>query len=368
MGRIPYTPYYGTVDATPLFLIVLAEYTNWAGDLSLFRELRGAVEAALRWIDDYGDHDGDGYLDYASDGGARLINQGWKDAGGSIIDSRGRVAEAPIALVEVQGYVYRARCLMAELFQRDGDGARATALRDRADALRERFNRDFWMEDAGYYALALERGGRQVDAISSNPAHAIWTGIIDRRRLDAVVERLMADDMYSGWGVRTLSTQERGYNPVGYHLGTVWPHDNAFIAAGLRAEGFNDEACRIFAGLLAAARHFEHNRLPELFAGYAYGDFQVPVRYPVACHPQAWAAGSIPHLLQAMLGLRPDALAGRLRVVNPTLPKAIDRVELEHVRCGGGEVTLRFERKQDGDLAVDVERVSGDLDVSVESD
>lgn len=363
MGEIPYSPYYGTVDATPLFLVLLGEYTRWTGDLSLFQELRGAVEGALRWMKEYGDHDGDGYVDYCSEGGKHLINQGWKDSGNGVVDAAGRIAEPPIALVEVQGYVFRAKKLVADLFEQTGDPRRAQTLRREADELRARFNRDFWMEDKRFYALALAKGGRKVDAITSNPGQALWTGIIDDAHVEPVVERLMASDMYSGWGVRTLSSRERAYNPIGYHLGTVWPHDNSLIAAGLREHGFEAHACRIFSDLLQAASHFDEYRLPEVFAGFSRSDYGVVVRYPVACHPQAWAAGTIPFILQVLLGLEPDPQRARLVVSRPTLPRFVDKLEIERLRVGAAEADLCFERGDDDQLSVHVDAVRGELHV-----
>ncbi len=366
MGEIPYTPYYGSVDSTPLFLILLGEYTRWTGDLTLFRALRPSVERALRWIDEYGDHDGDGYVDYQSDGTHRLINQGWKDSGNSIVDARGQVAEPPIALVEVQGYVFRAKMSCAWLFQRAGDPQRGQALTREAEELKERFNRDYWLPDKGFYALALQRGGQTADAISSNPGQALWTGIVSEEHAAAVAARLMAPDMYSGWGVRTLSTAELAYNPVAYHLGTVWPHDNALIAAGLRRHGYDEQACRIFSDLLAAASNFEGFRLPEVFSGFSRDEFGVPVRYPVACHPQAWASGSIPFLLQDLLGLLPDPTNDRLRIRRPRLPKSIRRVHFGGLRVGDDQLDLLFERTTGDKLTVEVLSRTGRLDVAVE--
>lgn len=365
LGLVPHTPYYGTVDATPLFLVLLGEYTRWAGELSLFWELQSSVDAALRWIDHFADHDGDGFTDYTAASGDRLINQGWKDSGNAIVDAGGRLAEPPIALVEVQGYVFLAKRSIAELFERSGDGERAQRLRREAAALRERFNREFWCADKEYYALALQRGGRAADAISSNPGQALWTGIIDERRVRAVVDRLMSPAMYSGWGIRTLSADERAYNPVGYHRGTVWPHDNALIVAGMRRHGCDEEARRVFGDLLEAATYFEDYRLPETFAGYGREQYGVPVRYPVACHPQAWASGAIPFMLQVLLGVEPDAFSGRLFVRRPALPSFVDRLEWQGLRVGGSEVDLTFSQR-DGQLSVEVTRRSGELEVIVE--
>lgn len=364
-GAIPYNPYYGTADATPLFLILLYEYTRWSGELSLFHELRSAVDSALSWIDEHGDHDGDGYVDY-SGRESRLINQGWKDSGAAIVDSQGRVAEPPIALVEVQGYVFLAKQLAAELFERAGDPSRSERLRLQCRELFERFNREYWLEDKQFYALALQRVKRPVDAVSSNPGHALWAGIVAEERREGVVRRLMADDMYSGWGIRTLSRDERAYNPIGYHLGTVWPHDTALIAAGFWRTGYRREACRVFSGLLEASAHFDNYRLPELFAGYAREDYGIPVRYPVACHPQAWAAGAVPFLLQSLLGLEPDGFTQRLHVAGPCLPPSVDRLWLKGVRVGAADADLYFARTRRGHVSVNVERVSGTLEISVE--
>jgi len=368
MGIIPHTPYYGTVDATPLFLIVLAEYSAWTGTLDLFHELRGNVERALSWMSEHGDSERDGYIDYRSPAapGGELVNQGWKDAGDSIPDASGGLAKPPLALVEVQAYAYRAKQAIATLFERSGDARTAARLRAEADELRERFNRDFWSAKSDFLVLGLSGPSRSpIDVISSNPAHALWAGIVLPERAEAITRRLMADDLYSGWGIRTLSERERAYNPIGYHLGTVWPHDNAIAVAGFRRYGFDQQACRVFADLLEAATHFEHDRLPEAFSGFARGEYGVPVRYPVACHPQAWAAGSVPFMLQTLLGLEPDAFEHRLRVVRPCLPEFIDELRLEHLRVGGAELDLRFERTG-GSLAVHVDRKHGELEVVVE--
>jgi glycogen debranching enzyme len=366
MGKIPHTPYYGSIDSTPLFVILLAEHARWAGDLTLFQELRREVDAALRWMTDRCDHDEDGYLAYATAPGGHLINEGWKDSGSAIVDSSGRLGEPPVALVEVQGYVFMAKRAAADLFEQAGEHERAARSRSEADELAARFERDFWMEDHSYYALARLRGGRHADVISSNPGQALWTGIVRRERVSPVVDRLMAGDMFSGWGIRTLAASERAYNPVGYHLGTVWPHDNSLIAAGLRRNGFDAEACRVFSGLLDAARHFEHHRLPEVFSGFGREELAVPARYPVACHPQAWASGAIPFMLQSLLGLEPDAFRKRLHVVRPCLPAEISELRFERLRVGSAEVDLRFARHESGELSVDVDRRRGDLEVVVD--
>ena len=367
MNKIPHTPYYGTIDATPLFIILMSRYVHWTGDLALFQELRSHIERALHWVNWYGDAANDGYVSYWGHTKKGLANQGWKDSGDAIVTEDGRLARPPIALVEVQAYVYLAKMSIADLYDRIGEDEFAARLRAEAHVLRLRFNRDFWLEDEGCYALALEAGGRPCRVMSSNPGHALWAGIADDQKAGRCVQRLMKPDLFSGWGIRTFSFKERRYNPMGYHLGTVWPHDNSLIAAGFRRYGFDHEAGRIFVGLLEAAMEFEDYRLPELFTGFARGEYGVPVRYPVACHPQAWAAGSIPFLVETLLGLVPDAFENRLKIVRPHLPDFINLVELRHLRVGKGSVDLRFERKRDGSLEAHVGHVAGDLSVEVVS-
>jgi glycogen debranching enzyme len=366
MNKIPHTPYYGTIDATPLFLILMSRYAQWTGDLALFEELRTNVERALHWIDKYGDIAGDGYVSYVGNTNKGLINQGWKDSGDAIVTEDGRLAEPPIALVEVQSYVYMAKMEIADLYERVGEREHATRLRAEASALAARFNRDFWVEEEGCFALALEAKRRPCRVMSSNAGHALWAGIVDKQKAERVVHRLMRPDLFNGWGIRTLSYKERRYNPMGYHLGTVWPHDNSLIAAGFRRYGYHEEASRIFVGLLEAAIEFEDYRLPELFTGFGREEYGQPVRYPVACHPQAWAAGSIPFIVETFLGLIPDAFNKRLKVVKPFLPEFINQVELRHLRIGKASVDLRFERKKDGSLHAHVGQVTGDLHVEVE--
>jgi glycogen debranching enzyme len=366
LGEIPHTPYYGSVDATPLFLILIGRYTEWTGDLTLFTELRESIELALAWLTDGGDANHDGYIEYASTSEQGLINQGWKDSGDAIVDADGHLATPPIAMVEVQGYAYLARLLMADLYERTGNRGRAEQLQQDARTLAERFNRDFWVDSNRFYALALEAQNSPLAVISSNPGHALWSGIADSDKARATVERLMQPDMFSGWGIRTLSTHERRYNPVGYHLGTVWPHDNAIIAAGFRRYGFDEEAHRILVGIAEAAMHFTEYRLPEVFSGFARDEYPEPVHFPVACHPQAWAAGSILYLLQVILGLVPEAFEHRLRIVRPMLPTFVDRLEMQNLTVGDARTALRFERTPEGTTAVTVLETTGELEVVVE--
>jgi glycogen debranching enzyme len=284
------------------------------------------------------------------------------------VTSSGALAEPPIALVEVQAYAYLAKLAVARLFEHNGEHARAKALRREAQALHERFNRDFWLADEGFLALGLHGKPRTaIDVISSNPGHALFCGIVPEDRARLIAERLMADDMYSGWGIRTLSTRERAYNPVGYHLGTVWPHDVALALAGFRRYGFDKMACRVFSDLLHAATFFAHDRLPEAFAGFERAGYGVPVRYPVACHPQAWAAGSVPFMLTALLGLAPDALERRLVISRPCLPAFIQHLELHALRVGDAEVDLSFDRSGES-VAVHVTRKRGELEVVTDRD
>jgi glycogen debranching enzyme len=366
LGLIPHTPYYGTVDATPLFLILIARHAQWTGDLSLFKELRANIELALAWMSDGADSNGDGYIDYVSTSEHGLINQGWKDSGDAIVTASGKLASPPIALAEVQGYAFLARILIADLYERVGDTTRATTLRAESDALRARFERDFWLPSLDCYALALERDDRPLAVVTSNAGQVLWSHIARPARARRVAKRMMAPDMFSGWGIRTLSTRERRFNPVGYHLGTVWPHDNALIATGFRHYGLDAAARRVFAGLLRTAAFFGSYRLPEVFAGFSTTEFQSPVRYPVACHPQAWAAGCVPYLLGALLGLEPDGFTGHLRVVRPTLPDGVNRLDVRNLPVGKSRISIRFTRVKKHRVDVDLLSASGTVELVVE--
>jgi glycogen debranching enzyme len=364
-NKIPQTPYYGTIDATPLFLILLAEHARWTGSLDLFDELRDNVERALRWMADYGDPEGMGYLAYQTKSSQGLGNQGWKDSGDAIVNADGTLATPPIALAEVQGYVFRAKRGLAELYRRAGDAERAGQLDAEAADLARRFDRDFWLEDKGIYALALQKGGRPAAVATSNAGQVLWSGIAEADKARRTAERLLAEDMFSGWGIRTLSARERRYNPLEYHLGTVWPHDNALILAGLCRYGLHEAALRVFEGITEAACHFPLYRLPEVFAGLDRREYGTPVRYPVACHPQAWAAGAVPFMLVSLLGLAPEAFAGRLHLVRPVLPAHVRDVELAGLRVGSARVDLSFQRAGDGRAAVEVLKTDGPIEVPI---
>ncbi|HKH18011.1 MAG TPA: glycogen debranching N-terminal domain-containing protein, partial [Solirubrobacteraceae bacterium] len=364
----PLARYYGTVDATPLFLCLLCEHADWSGDLSLFRELRDEVDAMLGWIDGPGDRDHDGLLEYKRRAaqGTGLRNQGWKDSDEGVLDELGAPLEPPVTLVEPQAYALRAKRRLARLFAIDGDEARAQALLREAGELRERLER-FWLPGRGYYSMGFGTDGRPSEALASNQGHLLWATALPQDRAQAVRDSLMSAAMFSGWGIRTLAEGEAGYNPVGYHLGTVWPHDTAMIAFGLRKYGFDDDFALIFEALLEAAANAQGYRLPELFAGFSRTEFETPVPYPVACQPQAWAAGAIPYLVTGALGLIPDALHRRLRVRRPSLPRWLNRVEVSGLRVADARVDLLFERAGAGDqVALTDARIDGEVEVVLE--
>jgi glycogen debranching enzyme len=369
LGLSPFARYYGTVDATPLFLSLLTEHADWTGDLSLFRDLRPQIDAMLGWIDGAGDRDGDGLLFYRARTPAGLRNQGWKDSEEGVLGAAGAPLEPPITLVEPSAYALRAKRRLAALFELDGDEARAQQLRAEAGALGEALDR-FWLEDRGFYSMGWGADGVPSGALASNQSHLLWSGAVPpprareggtASRARAIRDAVMSPAMFSGWGIRTLGEGEGGYNPVGYHLGTVWPHDTAMTALGLRKYGFDEDFARIFEALLDAAAGAPDYRLPELFAGFSRTEIDAPVPYPVACRPQAWAAGSIPYLTTGGLGLVPDGLNGRLWVRRPWLPRWLDRVVVRGLRVAGSRVDLTFERS--GGLT-DVS-VDGDLEVVV---
>ena len=327
--------YYGTVDATPLFLVLLSEVWRWTDDASFVRDLREPALRALAWIDDYGDLDGDGFVEYRRRSSRGLENQSWKDSHDSQLSRDGTAAREPIAPCEVQGYVYDAKRRMAELARRVWrDRERAERLEAEADALRERFDAAFWCEGrGGYYALALDGEKRRVDSLTSNIGHLLWSGIVPPHRVDAVVDRLMGEELWSGWGVRTMSTGDAGYSPLAYHNGTVWPHDNSLIAWGLARAARWPEAHRIVRRLIEAAAHLGH-QLPEVFAGFARSDTPFPIAYPTAARPQAWAAATPVLLLQILLGLQPDTHRQALETIAPpALPSWAGALRLSGVRA-----------------------------------
>jgi glycogen debranching enzyme len=363
-GLVPHTPYYGTADATPLFLMRAADHYAWTGDLEAMRALRPALDRALAWIDSYGDRDGDGFVEYErrSDGGLR--NQGWKDSADSIVHADGSLAEGPIALVEVQGYVYAAKQTIAVVYDALGCADVAARLRKEAETLRSAFNDAFWNPHEGTYALALDGRKRQVASVTSNPGHCLSCGIVDPERAGAVVERLLAPDMFSGWGVRTLSSECPAYNPMSYHNGSVWPHDNAIVAAGCKRYGHTDAVLRIADCLFDVAASASDRRLPELYCGFDRSERAGVVAYPVACIPQAWAAASPFLLLQAMLGISANASAHALTIERPALPDWLGHIRLTRLRVGGATATLDFQRHGHATSFTLVEQ-TGELDVTM---
>jgi glycogen debranching enzyme len=332
LGIDPHHPYYGAHDTTQLFLIVLDEYERWTGDKDLVRELEPNARAALKWIDEHGDVDGDGYLEYESRSAKGLKNHCWKDSDDSMQFADGRTALGPIATCEIQGYTYDARMRAARLAREVwADDELADEHERKAAKLRNQFDGDFWNDDHGTYALALDGEKRQVDAVASNPGHLLWSGIVPKKRAREVADRLLAEDMFSGWGIRTLSSEMRGYNPLEYHNGTVWPHDSAICAEGMRRYGLRTHAGRVCEAILDAAIAFEH-RLPELFAGFERDETNIPVPYPDALAPQAWAAGAPLLVLRTLLAL--DVVDGKLRS-EPKVPKSLGTLTLRKLSRRG---------------------------------
>ncbi|MDP9340843.1 MAG: amylo-alpha-1,6-glucosidase [Actinomycetota bacterium] len=363
-GEIPHTPYFGSIDATPLWLMVLASAYSWTADEDALKELWPNALAALEWIDRYGDRDGDGYVEYEKRAPRGLENQGWKDSHDAIVHPDGTRAAAPIALVEVQGYVFEAKRRAATLARAVGDQRLAERLEGEAEALKERFNRDFWMEREGYFALALDGDKRQVTTITSNPGQALWAGIVDEDKAARVAGKLTSPQLLSGWGIRTLAARQTPYDPIGYHTGTVWPHDNSLIAHGLKRYGFDQESMRVIDELCLAGAYFPLARYPELWCGFSAEDVPVPVQYPVACRPQAWASGASLLMFRSYAGMTADAPNGVLYIIRPTLPDWLDTAELVGLRVGKARVDLTFTRR-DGVTAVQVSRKEGDLGVLI---
>ena len=342
--KIPHTPYYGTADATPLYLITLHEAWRWLGDDGLLREYRDVAERCLEWIDRYGDLDGDGFQEYQTRSTLGYENVGWKDAGDAVVYPDGSQVKQPKALCELQGYVFDAWHRMAEVFDALGEPNRARELRRKATDLQQRFEDRFWCEEAGFYAFALDPKKEPVPTIASNAGHCLWSGIARPDRAARVVQRMFEPDMWSGWGIRTLSAQNPAYNPFSYQLGSVWPHDNGIIAMGFKRYGFSAEAARVARDISEAASYFVSYRLPELYAGIPHEARSFPVQYRGANVPQAWAAGSIFHLLQAILGIQANAPKGRL-YLDPVLPRWLPDLTLRGLAVGGAKLDLHFWRE-----------------------
>lgn len=359
--KIPFTPYYGSADATILYLITLHETWKWLGDDALLREYRETALRCLEWIDTYGDLDGDGFQEYKTRSQNGIENQGWKDSGEGIVYGNGSQVKAPKALCELQGYVFDAWMRMAEVFEALGESDRVTELRTKAAKLQANFEEHFWCEDIGFYALALDPEKQPVRAIASNAGHCLWSGIINPERAARVVEKLFQPDMFSGWGIRTLSANNPAYNPYSYHLGSIWPHDNGIIALGLKRYGFANETARLARSIFGAASFFANYRLPEVYSGIENKPGAFPVPYIEANVPQAWAAGSVFHLLQAILGISADAPNKHL-YVNPCLPHWLPDLTLRRLQIGNACLDLRFWQENES-TRWDASVVSGEIDV-----
>jgi glycogen debranching enzyme len=370
LGDIPHTPYYGTVDATPLFVMLFAETIRWTGDESLYRELLPNVQRALEWIEQWGDRDRDGLVEYTTQSAesVRIVHQGWKDSYDSLHDVDGRSVTGSIALVEVQGYVFAAYRWLADVVALYGDAPWATELSVRSDQVRRLVEERFWLPEEGYYAQALDEEKRPVEAISSNPGHLLYCGLPSPERGQLLAARLRQPDLDSGWGVRTLAASMAAYNPMSYHNGSVWPHDNSLIAAGLGRYGETGGLERIAFALFTAAEHLPDQRLPELYCGFPRNEDAAadgPIQYPVSCSPQAWAAGAAPLLMRAMLGLQANLNKGMVRLA-PALPDWLSRVRIDGLEALGRRFDLEVARdvveyrvQSDGPIEVEESRMIG---------
>ena len=359
--RIPHTPYYGTADATILYIIALLEAWKWLGDDLLFPNHKDIVLRCLQWIDRYGDRDGDGFQEYQTYSEHGYENMAWKDAGDSVVYPDGTLVKGPKALCELQGYVFDAKLRLADAADYFGNPELAGRLRKEAAELQQRFEERFWCEDIGFYAYALDGDKKQVKTIASNAGHLLWSGIVRRDRAERVVRRLLEPDMWSGWGIRTLSENNPAYNPFSYQNGSVWPHDNGIIAMGFKRYGFAKEAAMVARDISAAASYFVFHRLPELYSGVKREAGAFPVQYLGANVPQAWAAGSVFHLLRALLGLDADAHQKKL-FIDPVLPHWLPEITLHKLRVGKARVDLRFWR--DGETSRhQVLALEGELEV-----
>lgn len=368
IGAIPHTPYYGSVDATALWLILLYEYYRWTDDRETVERLWPNAMAALQWCEENISTSPNGYCYYGHRPERGILQQGWKDSDDGVVDEFGNIGRPPIALCEVQGYVYQARQHLAQLAEVVGDESLRQRLLEDNQQFRRRFNRDFWMGDEEFCALGLDAQGRPFRVISSNPGHCLSAGIFSEEHAPKVARRLLAPDMFSEWGIRTLSAEMAAYNPMSYHNGSVWPHDNAMIARGFARLGQAALVEQVFTGLFHASRHMFYKRLPELFCGFGRSEGREadpPVRYPVACIPQAWAAASMYSLIQSMLNFTPNASQKTLAIRSPKLPSWMDVLHVNNLRIGQAQVDLEFRRSR-RTVTVDVKEISGDLNIQVE--
>ncbi|MDZ4837224.1 MAG: glycogen debranching N-terminal domain-containing protein [Candidatus Melainabacteria bacterium] len=363
LNEIPHSPYYGTVDATQLWLILLAEYIDWTGDMEYAHQMWPNVKLALRFLEQ---STRGGYISYKRESSLGLENQGWKDSGDSVTHANGILAEPPIALCEAQGYLYAAWIRTARLAQMLGYNPLAIKLQHRARNLKERFQSDFWMIEENFVAIALDKDGQQVKTVSSNPGHCLWSEILNAEQAKIVADRLMAPDNFSGWGIRTLSSEACSYNPISYHNGSVWPHDNGIICEGLRKIGRTKDILTVLTAMYDAMRRQSDFRLPELFCGFERANSPQPIDYPVSCRPQAWAAGAIFQMLRACVNLAPDASNRRLRIVDPVLPMWLSQLRIYGLKLGNAQVDIALRREGDSTYCT-VLRKQGDIRVVVET-
>ena len=364
IGEVPFARYYGGVDTTPLFVMLAGAYARRTGDLAFVDRLWPSLEAAMAWIDGSSDSNRDGFVYYARTNRIGLVNQGWKDSIDSIFHADGAMAEPPVALVEVQGYVYAARRAMAWLAERRGDAHRAQEWRRRAKELRAAVEKRFWLSGLGYYAIAIDGSGRPCRVRASNPGHLLYTGLPSPPRARRVIEQLLSAAFNNGWGLRTLASDQPRFNPMSYHNGSVWPHDTAICAAGMAAYGHRHAAATLLSASFEAAMHFEM-RLPELYCGFVRRTGEPPVGYPVACLPQAWSSGAAFMMLQACLGVAIDGLAGVLRIDRPELPRGVEHLSLRGVAVGNAHVDVAFERFGDRVVAAPIGAVPPSVEIIV---
>ena len=358
-GIIPHRPYYGTADATPLYLLLLAEQYRWVGDAAALMPFKQVAERCLEWIDEHGDRDGDGFQEYGPRTPRGYRNQSWRDAHDGVLDESGAFPELPIAMSELQAYVYGAKRLIAPLFEAWGDPKRAADLLKEAAELREKFRKSFWLDSkGGELAFLLDGQKKPVRTVVSNPGHCLWMGILDAERGRIAGRRLLEPDLFTGWGLRVLSDQHPSYDPHSYQRGSVWPHDTVIAAAGLRRYGLVEEAWTLLDGILSAVMCFEDIQMPELFAGLPKEELAVPVPYRMANVPQAWSAGCVVQMVRILLGVEPDLPAGRV-YVDPALPAWCPTFELSRLRLGSHELRLRVRRHEDGTCSVDADATPG---------
>jgi glycogen debranching enzyme len=364
LKEIPFGCYYGSIDSTPLWLMLAGSYYERTGDRALIEQLWPNIQSALVWIDRYGDCDGDGFVEYRQRAQGGLNNQGWKDSQDALFHADGTLAAAPIALCEVQGYVYEAKLKAARLAQLLGHAEHADALRQQAQKLKANFQKAFWCDDLKMFALALDGDKRPCRVRSSNAGQCLFTGIAQPEAAARIQEELMRDRFFSGWGIRTIATSEARYNPMSYHNGSIWPHDNALIATGLAKYGFKKAAVRVLSALLEASMFMELNRLPELYCGFPRRRGEGPTLYPVACNPQVWSSAAVFCLVQACLGLRFDISAERVYLDNPRLPECLERLDIKNLKVATSVVNISLSR-HDQDVAVNVSHPTGKVDVVV---